>query len=152
VTGQPRTIVVVDASPDTLELLEAYFGGLGYQVVSCPMAETETNEELLARLCASDPDVIIYDIDMPYASSWRAALTVCFDTRVRCPFVFTTTNVRIAKQLMSGVTRADVIAKPYLLQVLHAAVTNALAGYRRTPQEDGERRQGDRRRGDRRRG
>ena len=107
------------------------------------------------RVAECDPDVVIYDIDLPYAASWRTALTICFDERVRCPFVFTTTNVRIAKQLMAEVTRAAIIQKPYALEELHALVNEAIASYQRPtkPAEPpAERRQGERRRGDRRRG
>jgi DNA-binding LytR/AlgR family response regulator len=110
---------------------------------------------LADRVAECDPDVVIYDIDLPYAASWRTALTICFDERVRCPFVFTTTNVRIAKQLMAEVTRAAIIQKPYALEELHALVNEAIASYQRPtkPAEPpAERRQGERRRGDRRRG
>ena len=149
-----RTIVVVDSSPDTLDLLQAYFAGLGYTVRACGPALDAPGESLADTVCAVDPDVVIYDIDLPYASSWRAALALCFDPRVHCPFVFTTTNARIAKQLMAGVTRAAVLEKPYALQTLHAAVDNALASYTRpepSASAGEERRHGDRRRGQRRR-
>ena len=71
------------------------------------------------------------------------------------PFVFTTTNVRIAKQLMAEVTRAAVIQKPYALEELHALVNEAIASYQRPTgpaAPSSERRHGERRRGDRRRG
>jgi DNA-binding NtrC family response regulator len=154
VTQPARTIVVVDASHDTVELLETYFGAFGLSVRWCAVSEPEAAENLADRVAECDPDVVIYDIDLPYAASWRTALTVCFDARVRCPFVFTTTNVRIAKQLMAEVTRAAVIQKPYALEALHALVDEAIASYQRpteptTPPT--ERRQGERRRRDRRR-
>jgi DNA-binding response OmpR family regulator len=154
VTGPSRTIVVVDASRDTFELLETYFGGFGLAVRWCAVSEPAPAENLADRVVACDPDVVIYDIDLPYAASWRVALTVCFDARVKCPFVFTTTNVRIASQLMAEVTRAAIIQKPYALEALHALVSEAIASYQRpAPAEapSSERRHGERRRGDRRR-
>jgi DNA-binding response OmpR family regulator len=151
---EPRTIVVVDASRDTFELLETYFGAFGFRLRWCAVSEPPAVENLADRVVESDPDVVIYDIDLPYAASWRTALTVCFDARVKCPFVFTTTNVRIAKQLMAEVTRAAVIQKPYGLEALHALVREAIGSYQRPPREASlpqERRHGERRRGDRRR-
>jgi DNA-binding NtrC family response regulator len=154
VTEPRRTLVVVDASRDTFELLETYFGAFGLEVRWCAVSEPEAAENLADRVAQSDPDVVIYDIDLPYAASWRTALTICFDARVKCPFVFTTTNVRIAKQLMAEVTRAAVIQKPYALEALHALVSEAMASYRRPAEPaapESERRHGERRRGERRR-
>jgi DNA-binding NtrC family response regulator len=154
VTERPPTIVVIDASRDTFELLETYFETFGLAVRWCAVSEPEVAENLADRVVESDPDVVIYDIDLPYAASWRTALTLCFDPRVTCPFVFTTTNVRIAKQLMAEVTRAAVIQKPYALEALQTLVQDAIASYRRpTPpaRPAAERRRGDRRRGERRR-
>jgi len=154
-TDLRRTIVVVDASRDTFELLETYFETFGLAVRWCAVSEPKAAENLAARVAESDPDVVIYDIDLPYAASWRTALTLCFDARIRCPFVFTTTNVRIARQLMAEVTRAAIIQKPYALEELHALVKEAIASYERPAAPAApaaERRQRDRRRGDRRRG
>jgi DNA-binding NtrC family response regulator len=154
VTEPRRTLVVVDASRDTFELLETYFGAAGLEVRWCAVSEPEAAENLADRVAQSDPDVVIYDIDLPYAASWRTALTICFDARVKCPFVFTTTNVRIAKQLMAEVTRAAVIQKPYALEALHALVNEAMASYRRPTEPSApasERRHSERRRGERRR-
>jgi DNA-binding response OmpR family regulator len=154
VTERPRTIVVVDASRDTFEFLETYFEAFGLAVRWCAVSEPQAAENLADRVVEFDPDLVIYDIDLPYAASWRIALTLCFDHRVTCPFVFTTTNVRIAKQLMAEVTRAAVIQKPYALETLQALVNDAIASYRRpTPPAapTPERRKGERRRGDRRR-
>jgi len=153
-TQERRTIVVVDASHDTFELLETYFETFGLTVHWCAVSEPQAAENLADRVAEFDPDVVIYDIDLPYAASWRTALTLCFDARVTCPFVFTTTNVRIARQLMAEVTRAAIIQKPYALEELHALVTEAIASYQRPakPAEpSAERRHGERRRGDRRR-
>lgn len=152
-TEPPRTIVVVDASRDTFELLETYFEAFGLAVRWCAVSEPVAAENLADRVVESNPDVVIYDIDLPYAASWRTALTLCFDPRVTCPFVFTTTNVRIAKQLMAEVTRAAVIQKPYALEALHALVADAIASYRRPAPASPpvERRHGERRRGERRR-
>lgn len=149
-----RIIVVVDASQDTFELLETYFGAFGLEVRSCAVSDPDAAENLADRVVQSDPDVVIYDIDLPYAASWRTALTVCFDARVKCPFVFTTTNARIAKQLMAEVTRAAVIQKPYALEALHALVNEAMASYHRPTEPatpPSERRHGERRRRERRR-
>jgi DNA-binding response OmpR family regulator len=154
VTEPRRTIVVVDASRDTFELLETYFGALGFGVRWCAVSEPPAAEKLADGVVEHDPDVVIYDIDLPYAASWRSALTICFDARVKCPFVFTTTNVRVAKQLMAEVTRAAVIQKPYSLEALHALVIEAIGSYMRptpTAAPAVERRHADRRRGDRRR-
>lgn len=153
-TDSRHTIVVVDASRDTYELLETYFGEFGFQVRWCAVSEPSAAEKLADHVCSADPDVVIYDIDLPYAASWRTALTICFDARVKCPFVFTTTNERVAKQLMAEVTRAAVVQKPYALETLHALVKDAITSYPRQPPSTpplAERRQGDRRRGDRRR-
>jgi len=154
VTEPRRTIVVVDTSRDTFELLETYFGALGFAVRWCAVSEPPAAEKLADGVVEHDPDVVIYNIDLPYAASWRSALAICFDTRVTCPFVFTTTNVRIATQLMAEVTRAAIIQKPYSLEALHALVKEAIGSYVRpvppaVPPID--RRQADRRRADRRR-
>jgi len=153
-TDPRRTIVVVDASRDTFELLETYFETFGLAVRWFAVSEPKAAENLADRVAQFDPDVVIYDIDLPYAASWRMALTICFDERVRCPFVFTTTNVRIAKQLMAEITRAAIIQKPYALEELHALVNEAIASYKRPAKSESpsaDRRHGERRRGDRRR-
>ena len=143
-----------DASVDVLEMVETFLKVKGFEVHTCLLRDLENGAtdpvELINR---TSPDVVVYDIDPPYSIKWQAVLALACDPSVTCPFVFTTTNPTVVSELLKASTGARLLAKPYDLDELAAAITEALRqaadrrqlGDRRSSEE---RRRSDRRRDD----
>ena len=153
----PPLVVVLDSDPDTTEMLQMALDAAGFAVVTGNLHEFRTGEEdLLAFLERTDPDVILYDLSPPYEKNWAYLETMRQHPAFARPaLVITTTNQRAVQKLVS-LPVVEIFAKPYDLDVLTSAVRTALTARTEGDGEDrrrgGERRTGDDRRspGDRR--
>jgi DNA-binding response OmpR family regulator len=118
---------VFDASADVLEMVETFLTGKGYEVHTGLLRDLENGAtdpvELINR---TSPDVVVYDIDPPYSIKWQAVLALACEPSVTSPFVFTTTNPSVVSELLKGSTSARLLAKPYDLDDLAAAIEEAL--------------------------
>lgn len=116
-----------DASADLLEMVETFLKVKGYDVHTCLLRDLEDGAtdpvELINRTA---PDVVVYDIDPPYSIKWQAVLALACEPSVTSPFVFTTTSPAVVSELLKGSTGARLLAKPYDLDDLAAAIEEAL--------------------------
>ena len=116
-----------DASADLLEMVETFLKVKGYDVHTCLLRDLENAAtdpvELINRTA---PDVVVYDIDPPYSIKWQAVLALACEPSVTSPFVFTTTNPTVVSELLKGSPSARLLAKPYDLDRLAAAIEEAL--------------------------
>jgi DNA-binding response OmpR family regulator len=145
--GRVPAVLICDRSADMLEMVSMYLSRIGFQVHTCLLSDAADRVDPTAAIASTAPDVVIYDIDLPYEPRWREAMAVALAPHVSCPFIFTTTNRRVAEQLLTGTARAHLLVKPYELDQLRQAIDDAL-GRPLPPLR--ERRVGERRRGDRR--
>jgi DNA-binding response OmpR family regulator len=164
----PIRALVMDSSADTLDLLRQYLEFHGFEVETCNLARLRSEGADVAEAIArARPDVVVFDIALPYEVNWALCASLREDPRVDVPFVLTTTNRAAVERLTGARDVVEILGKPYdLEQFVHAvqaavrtagdaAADAANAGDDRRTDTDrrtgAERRFGDRRHEERRR-
>jgi DNA-binding NarL/FixJ family response regulator len=153
----PLVVAVLDSDPDTTALLKSCLEIEGLVVAIGNLTDFRLGRgNLIEFLQRAGPDVIIYDLGIPYEANatylQKARQHPAFP---RCGLVVTTTNP-LAVQNLLGIQAVEILGKPYDLAALIHAVRAAAAG--ETPFTDpfpadtGARPFVERRRGDRRAG
>ena len=113
-------ILVVDDEPDIVALLEEYFAGQGYEVL------TACDGPTALKRAERNPDLIVLDVGMPLMDGYD----VCRRLRehLTCPIVFLTARVEDVDALEGFEAGADdYVLKPFSLSVLGARVKAHLA-------------------------
>jgi DNA-binding response OmpR family regulator len=153
----PIRALVMDSSADTLDLLRQYLEFRGFEVETCNLARLRNDGvDVAETIVRARPDVVIFDIALPYEVNWEFCSTLRQDPRVHIPFVLTTTNRTAVERLTGARDVIEILGKPYDLEQFARAVHAAVRGGRDAAPPDGTgsaavRGDGDRRTGDRRR-
>ena len=108
-------ILIVDDEPDIVSMLDSFFTGKGYQVLTA-----HSGMEALKRV-EQNPDIIMLDINMPDIDG----LEVCELIRdhVSCPILFLTARIEDRDKVAGfSVGGDDYILKPFSLLELEARV------------------------------
>jgi CheY-like chemotaxis protein len=156
----PRVVAVIDSDPDSMELLKTVLEIHGMVAATGNQIEFRLGKaSFLDFLQRTAPDVIVYDLGLPYEANYRF-LQKCLEDPAfpRCGIVLTTTNARSVEKLL-GVRALEILGKPFDLEALVAAVRIAVpsgdAAIERRPADadspHGERREQERRSGKERR-
>jgi CheY-like chemotaxis protein len=121
-------VAIFNTSEDTIEMLRHLFEYHGFLVVTAfthALRDGRTDLEALMR--QHRPNVVVYDIALPYEQNWR--LFQHIRSSPACagvPFVLTTTNtVQVQKVAGSEEPIHEIVGKPYDLDVLVQAVHRA---------------------------
>jgi CheY-like chemotaxis protein len=64
-------VAVVNTNPDLVEMLKARIESAGFVVLVMHVADIRAGLDLAAVLAQHDPQVIVYDVVMPYDRNWR---------------------------------------------------------------------------------
>jgi CheY-like chemotaxis protein len=124
---RPR-LAIVNTNEDLIDLLKAFFEGEGYEVVTAHVRVLRTQTEDLERFIAMhDPQILLWDIAMPYDENWRYFQIIKQSPVMRGRrFVLTTTNEKRVREV-AGVDEeiVEVVGKPFDLQRLTEAVARA---------------------------
>jgi DNA-binding response OmpR family regulator len=128
------TVAVFNSSEDTTDMLRELFEHDGFVVVTAfthALRDGETDLEGLMRQYA--PQVIVYDIALPYEENWRLYQKIRSSPACRdVPFVLTSTNVAQVEKVSSGEPLIEIVGKPYdldeLLQRVRLAAHVPVAG------------------------
>jgi len=119
VTGMPRKILVVDDDQTLVRTLSWILKDNGFEVTSLT-----SGEELLAKLEAESPDLVLLDIMMPQVDGLQLLERVKRDTRWRDLPVLMLSSVppEEATAQSLGLGAADFIAKPFRVRELVARI------------------------------
>jgi len=126
--NSPPLAVVVNTSPDTVDLLRVVLSQAGFAVMSeftFNIRDGRVNfGEFLRR---HKPDVIVYDIAPPYEQNYLLFQHLCSVGEIRTtPVVLTTTNAAQIRQFIGrNVQVYEVVGKPYDLNRIVQAVREA---------------------------
>jgi CheY-like chemotaxis protein len=121
-------VAVFDTSEDTTDMLRHLFEHRGFVVVTAFTHDIRDGKtELEALMRQHRPDVIVYDIALPYEENWRLLQNIrsspcCKDI----PFILTTTNEVQVRKVAGDQPVLELVGKPYDLDQLVAKVTAAL--------------------------
>jgi CheY-like chemotaxis protein len=123
-------VAVFNTSEDTIEMLRQLFEHRGVVVVTAfthALRDGRTDLEALMR--QHRPNVVVYDIALPYEQNWRLfqhirSSPVCAGV----PFVLTTTNTaQVRKVAGADEPIHEIVGKPYDLELLVNTVEGAVA-------------------------
>jgi len=158
--AKPVRALVMNSSADTLDLLRQYLEFQGFAVETCNLGRLRREGIDVADTVARvHPDVVVFDIALPYDVNWEVCAALQRDPRIVAPFVLTTTNRAAVERLTGARGLIEILGKPYDLEHVVEAVRTAVAA-RDKPAGDSppranarrgvDRRDRDRRREDRR--
>ena len=124
------SIAVFNSSSDTLEVLKLALEQDGYAVVTGHVSELKKGQvDVLDFVEEHQPDVIIYDVALPYEENWRfLRLLQSFDALKPLKWVITTTHKPHLQELVGECGEVyEIVGKPYDVQQIMNAVKSALA-------------------------
>jgi CheY-like chemotaxis protein len=122
----PLKVLVLDNSSDILELLTTDLHCRGCIVTTGSVSAIRHGEIDGAQLIeAAAPDVVVFDVALPYEANWQTANQLQADPRVRAPFVLTTTNATAVRQLI-GRDLIELVGKPYDLDSLYDVILRSV--------------------------
>ena len=123
----PLRVLVLDNSSDILELLSTDLQCRGCVVTTGSVSAIRHGEIDGPHLIeAAAPDVIVFDVALPYEANWQIAMNLQADPRVRVPFVLTTTNAMAVRRLI-GRDLIELVGKPYDLDTLYDVILRSVS-------------------------
>ena len=122
------TIAIFNSSTDVVQMLRTALEVEGFKTVTAHVPDIKQGtEDLLAFLARHDPQVIIYDVSLPYAENWTFLRLVQDTTAVKGrAFIVTTPNKAALEEAVGDTGAIELLGKPYDLEQLFAAVRRGL--------------------------
>jgi len=122
-------VAIFNTSEDTTAMLRVAFEHAGFVAVTVfTTAIRDGRMELERFMTQHRPQVIVYDIALPYEANWRLFLNIRDSPACAgIAFVLTTTNVKRVREA-TGTSEAlhEIVGKPYDLGELISLVRAAL--------------------------
>lgn len=126
--ASPIIIAILNSSEDLLDLLAEAFRDEGFQVVTHHLLPFRSGKEDLAQFFAQhQPDVVVWELAIPYAENWAYFQRMRQTPAVRdCPIILTSTNVARLRQVADpSIDAFEVVGKPFDLDQLIQLVQQA---------------------------
>jgi CheY-like chemotaxis protein len=124
------SITVFNSSAETIEILKIALEEQGYSVSTGHVADVKKGQlDVIDFVEEHQPDVIIYDVAIPYEENWRfLRLLQSSDALKDAKWVITTTHRKRLEELVGECGEVyEVVGKPYDLIQITNAVKSALA-------------------------
>ena len=126
---QMTSVAVFNSSEDTIEILKIALEEHGYTVSSGHVSDIKKGQvDLLDFVKEHQPDVVIYDVALPYEENWRfLRLLQSSDALKHLKWVITTTHKRRLEELVGDCGEVfEIVGKPYDMERILGAVRGAL--------------------------
>ena len=121
-------VAVMNTSYEVTEMIKTIFEASGYDVCDIFTYKLKYGEiKFDDFLNKYKPDVIIYDIAIPYEENYLLFLALAKKmAEKKIPFVLTTTNKKVLDDIVAETNAYEIIGKPYDLDNLVELVERAL--------------------------
>jgi|tagenome__1003787_1003787.scaffolds.fasta_scaffold19124690_2 DNA-binding response OmpR family regulator len=124
-------VAIFNTSEDTTDMLRHLFEHEGFVVVTAFTHDIRDGHvDLEALMRQYRPDVIVYDIAIPYEPNWRLFESIKASPACQAvPFVLTTTNEAQVRKIAGDAPLLELVGKPYdldrLLDKVKAAIPSS---------------------------
>ena len=126
--GAAPRVAILNTSQDVIDVLRDVCEDAGMDVVTGYIVDFRRGErDLGAFLTEHRPQVIIYDIALPYRENWQYFATVrALSGLPDGAFVLTTTNKTVLEALVGPTGSFELVGKPFDIDQIVAATRHAL--------------------------
>ena len=128
--GAPLSVAIINTAIETIELMRQVFEDEGFRVSggtdSLVPQFKRGKSDLRAFLDREQPDVVVWDIALPYAENWRYFQEQAdADVFAGRGVVLTTTNKQALDSMVGPTPTIEVVGKPFDIDALTNAVRQA---------------------------
>ncbi|HZQ36545.1 MAG TPA: response regulator [Dehalococcoidia bacterium] len=126
--GSGGVVAVFNSSEEVINLLKLVLEEEGFSVVSGHVPELKSGEQDISAFFEEhDPQVIVYDVSLPYQANWQFFQWVQrLGEEQGRRFVVTTTNKRALDELVGRTSAFELVGKPFDIDQIVAAVRRAM--------------------------
>ena len=127
-THSKPLVAVLNTSADFTDLLTEVLDMEGYATVADYVPEfRKGKKDIIAFLNEHQPEVIVYDVALPYEENWQFFNYVRGAVDKDCRFVLVTTNKKVLDGIVGAETNSlEIIGKPFDLDILLEAVRTSV--------------------------
>jgi CheY-like chemotaxis protein len=121
----PKTVAVMNANDDVVEMLRTAIEQAGFNTVSTHVTDIKRgHEDFLSFVKEHDPQVIVYDVAPPYKENWTFfQLLRNSEASKNCQWVLTTANIGLLQEIAGAALDVlEVSEKPETLDRIVKAV------------------------------
>jgi CheY-like chemotaxis protein len=126
---QLPSVAVFNSSSDTIEVLKLALEDSGFIVATGHVSDLKKGQlDVIDFVNEHQPDVIIYDVALPYEENWRfLRLLQTSEVLKNLKWVITTTHRQRLEELVGDCGQVyEIVGKPYDVQQIMNAVKSAL--------------------------
>jgi DNA-binding NtrC family response regulator len=119
-------VAIIDETPEIRDLLRTALEEEGWSVITSSIPDSPYHPSALSFLSAEpSPDVVVYDIPLPYHAHWKALHQHILPSSGLAPqhWIITTTDPKTIDALIGPTNICTIIAKPFNLAAIVEAVT-----------------------------
>lgn len=120
-------IAVINSNQDIIEMICMILGQEGYPTVTGHVIDFKRGKDnFVDYLKRNNPKIIVFDIAPPYEENWTFFKLIRETKEAeKIPFIITSTNSAVLKQITGESNSIQIVGKPFDLQEIFNAVKKA---------------------------